>query len=333
MLRVFCRYVNGCSSCSPTIKTEGPGRERERERGSARASQGDWSRTAAKAASLDGYRSVDPFAGRAAMPAGRVPKPASSTASPVPPAAEGEPSISITSSNQCVHEAATIFTAWVGGGGAGVRPRFVASGPKARVRAHPNAGGGYFQSERCPREPRKFPLGVYFSPSTNFPATEVPHKSAHREASGIIPSMQGQAFSLLQGSPEVQLASDKNVWDAIMKNEKVMEFYRTCMSTVESSVAREAPVADIDSKSLGGEATGRLVIADFVHDVKHKVVETVSNISSFLQELLGTSAGASSSTSTKTSHEDDWPSVNFATGATFLSLAIAAILVVLLKRA
>ncbi|URE38061.1 hypothetical protein MUK42_17712 [Musa troglodytarum] len=253
------------------------------------------------------------------MPAGRVPKPASSTASPVPPAAEGEPSISITSSNQCVHEAATIFTAWVGGGGAGVRPRFVASGPKARVRAHPNAGGGYFQSERCPRE-------VSF-------VSQVPHKSAHREASGIIPSMQGQAFSLLQGSPEVQLASDKNVWDAIMKNEKVMEFYRTCMSTVESSVAREAPVADIDSKSLGGEATGRLVIADFVHDVKHKVVETVSNISSFLQELLGTSAGASSSTSTKTSHEDDWPSVNFATGATFLSLAIAAILVVLLKRA
>ncbi|CAL9107862.1 unnamed protein product, partial [Musa textilis] len=216
------------------------------------------------------------------MPAGRVPKPASLTASPVPPAAEGEPSMSITSSNQCVHEAATIFTAWVGGGGAGVRPRFVASGPKARVRAHPNAGGGYFQSERCPREVSF--VSLYFSPSTNFPATEVPHKSAHREASGIIPSMQGQAFSLLQGSPEVQLASDKNVWDAIMKNEKVMEFYRTCMSS---------------DKSLGGEATGRLVIADLVHDVKHKVVETVCNISSFLQELLGTSAGASSSTSTK----------------------------------
>ncbi|CAD5163503.1 unnamed protein product [Musa acuminata subsp. malaccensis] len=41
-----------------------------------------------------------------------------------------------------------------------------------------------------------------------------------------------------------------------MKNEKVMEFYRTYMST---------------------EATGRSVIADFVHDVKHKVVETVIN--------------------------------------------------------
>ncbi|CAL9145420.1 unnamed protein product [Musa hybrid cultivar] len=190
------------------------------------------------------------------MPAGRAPKPASLTASPVPPAAEGGPSMSITSSEKCLHEAATISTAWVGGGGAGVRPRFAASGPKARVRAHPDAGG-HFQSERCPREVTFVPL--YFSPSTNFPATEVPHMSAHHEASGIIPSMQGhvvRAFSLLQGSPEVQLASNKNVWDAIMKNEKVMEFYRTYMSS---------------------ESTGRSVIADFAHDVKHKVVETVIN--------------------------------------------------------
>ncbi|CAL9112644.1 unnamed protein product [Musa acuminata var. zebrina] len=86
------------------------------------------------------------------MPAGRAPKPASLTASPVPPAAEGGPSMSITSSDKCLHEAATISTAWVGGGGAGVRPRFAASGPKARVRAHPDAGGGHFQSERCRRE-------------------------------------------------------------------------------------------------------------------------------------------------------------------------------------
>lgn len=109
-------------------------------------------RTAGKAASLGGYRSVGPLAGRAAMPAGRAPKPACLTASPVPPAAEGGPSMSITSSEKCLHEAATISTAWVGGGGAGVRPRFAASGPKARVRAHPDAGGGHFQSERCRRE-------------------------------------------------------------------------------------------------------------------------------------------------------------------------------------
>ncbi|THU68712.1 hypothetical protein C4D60_Mb08t06750 [Musa balbisiana] len=205
------------------------------------------------------------------MPAGRAPKPASLTASPVPPAAEGGPSMSITSSDKCLHEAAIISTAWVAGGGAGVRPRFAASGPKACVQAHPDAGGGHFQSERCRREVSF----SYFSPSTNFPATEVPHMSAHHEASGIIPSMQGhvvRVFSLLQGSPEVQLASNKNVWDAIMKNEKVMEFYRTYMSR------------------------------------------------------------ASSSTSTKSSHEDDRPSVNTATGASFMALAIAAILVVLLKR-
>jgi hypothetical protein len=51
----------------------------------------------------------------------------------------------------------------------------------------------------------------------------------------IIPSMPGhvvQAFTLLKSSPEAQsvvasLASDRNVWDAVLKNEKVMEFYKT----------------------------------------------------------------------------------------------------------
>ncbi|KAJ8467260.1 hypothetical protein OPV22_029812 [Ensete ventricosum] len=60
--------------------------------------------------------------------------------------------MSVTSSDKCLHEAATISTAWVGGGGVGVRPRFAASGPKARVRARPGAGRGHSQSGRCPRE-------------------------------------------------------------------------------------------------------------------------------------------------------------------------------------
>ncbi|KAL5667478.1 hypothetical protein ACJX0J_019699, partial [Zea mays] len=51
----------------------------------------------------------------------------------------------------------------------------------------------------------------------------------------MIPSMPGhvvQAFTLLKSSTEAQsvvasLASDRNVWDAVLKNEKVMEFYKT----------------------------------------------------------------------------------------------------------
>lgn len=46
--------------------------------------------------------------------------------------------------------------------------------------------------------------------------------SAHHEASGIIPSMQGhvvRAFSLLQGSPEVQVqknATILGIYDALL---------------------------------------------------------------------------------------------------------------------
>ncbi|RZR74536.1 hypothetical protein BHM03_00038105 [Ensete ventricosum] len=120
------------------------------------------------------------------------------------------------------------------------------------------------------------------------------------------------------------LASDKNVWDAVMRNEKVMEFVRTHQPKV--------PLADGNPQSSTGEATTNSAFADFARSIKGILAEMVSNISSFLQELLGASPGASSVPSTKTSHDTDDFSANFDMGASFVALAVATILVVLLKR-
>lgn len=53
-----------------------------------------------------------------------------------------------------------------------------------------------------------------YPPSHNVPAIEVAHKSAHHEASSIIPSMPRhvvETFSLLQRSPEVQVQNNTEV--------------------------------------------------------------------------------------------------------------------------
>ncbi|RWW03391.1 hypothetical protein GW17_00033451, partial [Ensete ventricosum] len=178
---------------------------------------------------------------------------------------------------------------------------------------------------------------VYFTPNTNESTVQATQESTHSEASSIVPSKPThvvQAFSLLRGSPEAQdvvasLASDVNVWNAVMKNEKVMEFYRTHQSSAlnsESDVASEDVADDCESSTV--ETTPNSVFSDFVNNVKVKVVAMVNNISSFFQEILRALAGNSSPTSTNT----DKPFVDFAFGSSFLALAIATILVVLLRR-
>lgn len=189
---------------------------------------------------------------------------------------------------------------------------------------------------------------VYFSPSTEV-SPEGVQGCTSRENVALVQSMPKhvvQAFSLLQGSPEAQdvvasLAADKNVWDAVMKNEKVMEFYRTQQSVVlqpETNVDFEESVGENECtkeflenpKSPAGDSQSS-VFMEIMGHIKLKVTEMVSQISNFLQDLLGTSTGAQSSTSTKSSGSTG-SNVDVAVGASFIALAIAAILVVLVKR-
>ncbi|GJN30602.1 hypothetical protein PR202_gb18921 [Eleusine coracana subsp. coracana] len=58
-----------------------------------------------------------------------------------------------------------------------------------------------------------------------------------------------QAFTMLNESPEAQdvvasLASDKNVWDAVMKNEKVMKFYKRLETKLSDSSSGSSSVTE-----------------------------------------------------------------------------------------
>lgn len=163
-------------------------------------------------------------------------------------------------------------------------------------------------------------------------------------------------------SVAASLACDKNVWDAVMKNEKVMEFYRNrqpsthnnnfsitslpvnyflsiinlCIlivapfSASTESVAQNALAAEGSSENfrdISADNSVRSVLTDVMKNMKNNVREMVSSISNFLQDFfLATETYCTTIMRGSNSHFD-------ATGtSSFIALAIAVILVVLVKR-
>lgn len=147
-----------------------------------------------------------------------------------------------------------------------------------------------------------------------------------------------EAFTMLQESPEAQdvvasLASDKNVWEAVMKNEKVLQFYKTCGTDLSesSSVTEDSDAESSQSSSVPSPGSGE-AFKDYVEKMKAFVSEMVTNLSSIMQDLVATSDKGQSKGRLKTLIMNT--KKDFANGpSTFVLLAIASIFVVLLKRA
>ncbi|KAI4993113.1 hypothetical protein ZWY2020_007426 [Hordeum vulgare] len=145
-----------------------------------------------------------------------------------------------------------------------------------------------------------------------------------------------EAFTMLQDSPEAQdvvasLASDKNVWEAVMKNKKLVEFYKTNLSE-SSSVTDEAEQSDAESSQSSNAVLPGDAFSDYIQKMKAFVSEMVTNLSSIMQDLVATSDEGQSKGRLKTLIVNT--KKDFVNGpSSFVLLAIASILVVLLKRA
>lgn len=184
---------------------------------------------------------------------------------------------------------------------------------------------------------------IYFSPNSAKQSVGDIQGSTSSENSVVIPEVPKHvvnAFSLLQGSPEAQnvvasLASDKNVWDAIMKNDKVMAFYKNQESAVLSPERSADPEESVDSSTTPtpkNQISDSSPLWDWVNNIKLGVSEMMTNISNLLQDFMGASAGASSSKTSPYTVTGDSVAAGVGVGASFLALAVAAILVVLFKR-
>ncbi|KAI3855975.1 hypothetical protein MKW92_023406 [Papaver armeniacum] len=151
-----------------------------------------------------------------------------------------------------------------------------------------------------------------------------------------IPSESGpilQAFSLLKESPAAQsvvssLACDENVWDAVMGNEKVMEFLKLHQTDNEYHEHKKLSMCFEDIKQTEGLGN---MFSKTLDNFKLKVLEMMTSLSTLFQDLFGGQASGSNI------HLDANGNaratiVDRIKGSSFMALAIMVIMVVILKR-
>ncbi|XP_042486639.1 uncharacterized protein LOC122066881 [Macadamia integrifolia] len=193
---------------------------------------------------------------------------------------------------------------------------------------------------------------VYFSPnSTGGSETKACITNETVVANTSVPKHAIQAFLLLKESSTAQsavasLASDKNVWDAVMQNEKVMEFFQTQQT---SALSHDMDVNDKESAAYNefndresikkmdyesdGESSGSSAsrFMGFMENIKFTATEMVKNVSDFIQSLFGGLGAGNASADEKGSASSGVP-MDKVMGASFMGLAVLAIMVVVLKR-
>ncbi|KAJ4982397.1 hypothetical protein NE237_033234 [Protea cynaroides] len=192
---------------------------------------------------------------------------------------------------------------------------------------------------------------VYFSAN---PSGDLETKACITEETAVanpsVPKHALQAFLLLKESPAAQsvvasLASDKNVWDAVMQNEKITEFFQ---SQQTSAVSYDMDMSDKESCADNGfndqeslknvddgfdEAfSGRFEsgFMGFIENVRLTATEMVKNVSDFIESLFGGSVAANAAVDEKGS-ASGMP-IDKIIGSSFMGLAVLAIMMVVLKR-
>ncbi|KAK8930553.1 hypothetical protein KSP39_PZI016906 [Platanthera zijinensis] len=298
-------------------------------------------KTAAKAASFGAYRS--PLIDETARRASRHQVAALSSASP---ALESGLTVPLLSSDkeQAETSAVTHWPAWelddwkhVGGR---VEEKFGSANPSHRQIFGP--APSLEEAKEATADLKDALEKIYYQPNPTLNSHEGCQMSVSCESNTVstVPKHVAQMFSLLQRSTEAQsvvasLASDKSVWDAVMKNEKVIEFCKNPLPASESVYAAESVAANESvgesSPSLESKETSEgSMIADIVKNFKVKVLEVVNNISDFLQDILEILPGNSNSGNTTASTDKAYNDATL--GASFVALAVATVMVILLKR-
>ncbi|CAL5405717.1 unnamed protein product [Camellia sinensis] len=159
-----------------------------------------------------------------------------------------------------------------------------------------------------------------------------------------VPKNALKAFRLLNENPVAQsvvvsIASDPNVWHAVLQNEALVDF----LQSHKSSPVMEEYVADAkfmdnqsaksvdDSSDSGQFADSGNGFMGFVQGIKTTVVEMMSSLSDYFQNLFGGPTPEKVSTeadgSARTSFVDGG-----VVGASLIGLAVMVMMVVVLKR-
>ncbi|XP_010267849.1 PREDICTED: uncharacterized protein LOC104604963 [Nelumbo nucifera] len=182
--------------------------------------------------------------------------------------------------------------------------------------------------------------------NSEFPETKVCVTSETTVSRPSAPIHALQAFKLLKESAEAQsvvasLVSDKNVWDAVMKNEEVVEFLQS-QHTSADRLGMDVNVnkSFADGKFNGEESSESIYdevdedhrenrgdgFMGWINNVKLTVMKMVSSVSEFFHHILGGDISVDGNGNGTTA------TVERTITSSFMALAVLAIMVVVLKR-
>ncbi|KAJ0874236.1 hypothetical protein HanPSC8_Chr11g0461781 [Helianthus annuus] len=150
-----------------------------------------------------------------------------------------------------------------------------------------------------------------------------------------------QAFRLLNENPKAQsvvasIASDPNVWNAVLQNPDLVDFLQTHKTDVVFPEADSNVNSPFDSTQATGEskAAAGKGFMDYVEEIKQKITVTVVDMMNTLSDTFQSFFGGSPKDGV-TVNPDGTAGISMeqtAVGATLMGLAIMVISVVVLKR-
>ncbi|KAL1325423.1 uncharacterized protein LOC107630127 isoform X2 [Arachis ipaensis] len=166
-------------------------------------------------------------------------------------------------------------------------------------------------------------------------------------SSPLVPKHALQAFKLLSTSSQAQtvvasIACDPNVWDAVMQNPAVTDFFKlhqeeatpenleNCAAVAGSEAKETAENEKLSAESDLGN--GSFDFMSILENFKLTVTEMVSSVSNFLQNIFPTAEKEKTHGDADGNDEQSFMDTNKIMGGTFMGLAVLAIMVVLVRR-
>ncbi|KAI8552707.1 hypothetical protein RHMOL_Rhmol06G0287400 [Rhododendron molle] len=156
-----------------------------------------------------------------------------------------------------------------------------------------------------------------------------------------VPKDAIKAFRLLSESQVAQsvvasIASDPKIWDAVLENEALVEFFKSQKSNMDpvmEQYAADASFLDRQSSEIVDDSSDSAQFADYAYEyymdyfqgVKSKVVEMMNTLSDYFQDLFRS----------PTAEIDGSAGTTFSGGAvaaSFMGLAVMVIMLVVMKR-
>ncbi|XP_022880140.1 uncharacterized protein LOC111397436 isoform X1 [Olea europaea var. sylvestris] len=139
-----------------------------------------------------------------------------------------------------------------------------------------------------------------------------------------------QAFRLLNESSRVQnvvasIVHDTKVWNAVLENQELQEFLQSHKNS--NNLPDQSTLNTVDTSSDSGESTDGSKPKDVFKKIKVTVVDMLSSLSDYFRNFFEVDkASANSNGSARLN------SLDTALEASFMGLAVMAIMVILIKR-